>query len=63
MKIREMDYEEFFFLFQIDEMIERMNKAIEKKHTYHRVSVVSSLFNFENNYKIIVAYFRHFHAK
>nr|XP_011424246.2 uncharacterized protein LOC105326090 isoform X1 [Crassostrea gigas]XP_034328349.1 uncharacterized protein LOC105326090 isoform X1 [Crassostrea gigas]XP_034328350.1 uncharacterized protein LOC105326090 isoform X1 [Crassostrea gigas]XP_034328351.1 uncharacterized protein LOC105326090 isoform X1 [Crassostrea gigas]XP_034328352.1 uncharacterized protein LOC105326090 isoform X1 [Crassostrea gigas] len=24
---------------QIDEMIERMNKAIEKKHTYHRVSV------------------------
>uniref|UniRef100_K1PYE7 Uncharacterized protein n=1 Tax=Magallana gigas TaxID=29159 RepID=K1PYE7_MAGGI len=23
----------------IDEMIERMNKAIEKKHTYHRVSV------------------------
>lgn len=24
---------------QIDEMIERMNKAIEKNHTYHRVSV------------------------
>lgn len=37
-----MDNEEFFFLFQIDEMIERMNKAIEKKHTYHLVSVVSS---------------------
>lgn len=52
-----MDYEEFFFLFQIDEMIERMNKVIEKKYIYYWVFVVSFFFNFENNYKIIVVYF------
>lgn len=43
-----------FFNFQIDEMMERMNKAIEKKHTYHQVSVVSCFFTQKNDNKIIV---------
>lgn len=54
MIIKEMDYEGFFLNFQIDEMMERMNKAIEKKHTYHQVSVVSCLFTQKNDNKIIV---------
>lgn len=29
-----------FFSLQIDDMIGRFNKSIEKGHTYHRVSVV-----------------------